>query len=68
MAPGNVLCCMFSSRVLDKYGIKHTGSWANVQANIRGEYGQMRIDRVYRDNKEQTDYTYEKAKILELYV
>ena len=23
-------------RGLDKYGIKHTGSWENVQANIGG--------------------------------
>ena len=33
--------------LLDKYGSKHTGSQTNVQAKIRGTYGQMRTDRVY---------------------
>ena len=57
---------------LDKYGSNHTGSRKNVQAKIRGTYSQMRMDGVYREEKEQTDYTYEKtknekAKIQELY-
>ena len=60
-------------RGLDKYGSKHTVSRTNVKAKIGGTYGKMGTYGVGTDEKEQTNYTYEKAnnenaKIRELYV
>ena len=44
---------------LDKYGSKHTGRRINVQANIRGRYGQLRMDVVYILERTNGVYTQE---------
>ena len=49
--------------VIDKYGIKDTGSWKNVQENIRGTCEQTRTDGKYTRRQR-----YDKANVRELYV
>ena len=41
---------------VDKFGSKHTGRRTNLQANIRGTYGKIRTDGVYR--REVTNIVY----------